>query len=175
MDDPPALRRRVLADRLPPPPLRAFPSHSTCNHNIRKGLRPQAHVNGRNGGDALTPCVANASQTNPHTKFAALFGAQLKAQEAAPVSGVMGGQGHAKSTTFCYKSTRTPKIFAPAAGCDRLRREVLLASAGARRPSWRHTTTGTIWLGFTSASRVTAPCVFHRHSERRHAGGAISG
>ena len=37
------------------------------------------------------------------------------------------------------------------------------------------TTTGTIWLGFTSASRVTAPCVFHRHSERRHAGGAISG
>ena len=36
-------------------------------------------------------------------------------------------------------------------------------------------TTGTIWLGFTSASRVTAPCVFHRHSERRHAGGAISG
>ena len=37
------------------------------------------------------------------------------------------------------------------------------------------TTSGTIWLGFTSASRVTAPCVFHRHSERRHAGGAISG
>ena len=37
------------------------------------------------------------------------------------------------------------------------------------------TTTGTIWLGFTSASRVTAPCVFHRHSERRHAGWAISG
>ena len=141
MDDPPALRRRVLADRLPPPPLRAFPSHSTCNHNIRKGLRPQAHVNGRNGGDALTPCVANASQTNPHTKFAALFGAQLKAQEAAPVSGVMGGQGHAKSTSFCYKSTRTPKIFAPAAGCGRLRREVLLASAGARRPSWRQSTT----------------------------------
>ena len=31
------------------------------------------------------------------------------------------------------------------------------------------TTTGAIWLGFTSASRVTAPCVFHRHSERRHA------
>ena len=76
-------------------------------------------------------------KSTPTPKFAALFGAQLKAQEAAPASGVVGGQGHAKSTTFCYKSTRTPKIFAPAAGCGRLRREVRLASAGARRPSWR--------------------------------------
>ena len=62
---------------------------------------------------------------------------KIKAQEAAPVSGVMGGQGHAKSTSFCYKSTRTPKIFAPAAGCGRLRRGVLLLSAGPLRPSWR--------------------------------------
>ena len=76
-------------------------------------------------------------KSTPTPKFAALFGAQLKAQEAAPASGVVGGQGHAKSTTFCYKSTRTPKIFAPAAGCGRLRREVLLASAGPLRPSWR--------------------------------------
>ena len=126
----------------PPPSLRAFPAHSTCHHNIRKGLRPQAHVNGRNGGEALTPCVANASQTNPHTKSAALFGAQLKAQEAAPASGVVGGQGHAKSTTFCYKSTRTPKIFAPAAGCGRLRRGVLSLSAGPLRPSWRQFAVG---------------------------------
>ena len=118
-----------------PPPLRAFPSHSTCNHNIRKGLRPQAHVDGRNEGDALTPCVANASKRTPTPKLAALFGAQLKGKETAPVAGVMGGQ---KAPLFAYKSTRTPKIFAPAAGCGRLRREVLLTSAAPRRPSWRH-------------------------------------
>ena len=70
------------------------------NHNIRKGLRPQAHVDGRNEGDALTPCVANASKPIPTPKFAALIGAQLKGKETAPVAGVMGGQGYAKSTTF---------------------------------------------------------------------------
>ena len=55
-------------------------------------------------------------KSTPTPKFAALFGAQLKAQEAAPVSGVMGGQGHAKSTSFCYKSTRTPKKFRACGG-----------------------------------------------------------
>ena len=118
----------------PPPSLRAFPAHSTCHHNIRKGLCPQAHVGGRNEGDALTPCVANASKRTPTPKFAALFGAQLKGKETAPVAGVMGGQ---KAPLLAYKSTRTPKIFAPAAGCGRLRRGVLLLSAAARRPSWR--------------------------------------
>ena len=61
----------------PPPSLRAFPAHSTCHHNIRKGLCPQAHVGGRNEGDALTPCVANASKPIPTPKFAALIGAQI--------------------------------------------------------------------------------------------------
>ena len=84
----------------PPPSLRAFPAHSTCHHNIRKGLRPQAHVDGRNEGDALTPCVANASKPIPTPKFAALIGAQLKGKETAPVAGVIGGQVYAKSTTF---------------------------------------------------------------------------
>ena len=51
-----------------------------------------------------------------------------------------------KATRFCYKSTRTPKIFAPAAGCGRLRRKVLLTSAAARRPSWRPGgTTKWVW------------------------------
>jgi hypothetical protein len=36
----------------------------------------------------------------PTPKFAALFGAQLKGKETAPVAGVMGGRGYAKSTTF---------------------------------------------------------------------------
>ena len=84
----------------PPPSLRAFPAHSTCHHNIRKGLCPQAHVGGRNEGDALTPCVANASKRIPPSKFAALFGAQLKGKETAPVAGVIGGQVYEKNTTF---------------------------------------------------------------------------
>ena len=134
MDDPRAPDGACWLIDPPPASLRAFPAHSTCHHNIRKGLRPQAHVDGRNGGDALTPCVANASKRTPTPKFAALFGAQLKGKETAPVAGVMGGQ---KAPLFAYKSTRTPKFFAPAAGCGRLRREVFLASAAPRRPSWR--------------------------------------
>ena len=118
MGDPPASRRRVLADRLPPPYLRAFPSHSMYNHNIRKGLRPQAQVNGRNGGDPLTPCVANAPQINPHTQICCFIRCAIKSTGNSARLWRNGRPGLCKKHHFLLIKAHAPQKF------SRLRRAV---------------------------------------------------
>ena len=77
MDHQPAHGGACWLNSKPPPSLCASPSHHMRNHTIRKGLRPQAHVNGRNGGDALTPLCRQCLQIDPTPKCSPLFAERL--------------------------------------------------------------------------------------------------
>ena len=107
----------------PPPSLRAFPAHSTCHHKVRKGLRPQAHVDGRNEGDALTPCVANASK-HPHTQICCFVRRAIKRKGNSARRWRNGRPGLCKKHHFSLIKAHAPQKI------SRLRRAVAAFGGG---------------------------------------------